>query len=785
MRAFAISKGVGTKNPQVKRHMATWEQLKARLTQHKQLDVRDKGEHFIGGTFKSDYRNDENLEIRSLLTIDIDQFDGTYEDLLFTFTLNAPCPTCAIFYSTYRSEPDDPRVRVVIPLSRDITGPEYRALAIAFCSDLDLVIDTASYSACQFMFMPASPEGTGWTHVDEGDCLDVDTFLEGYVAPEPIDDEDGFEVALTNHPLDISDDEVGIYLEAYEAEGLDYDLWAEVGMALAHQYQQSQEGYAKWVEWSSLSSKHDPHDMRVKWKSFSGARNPVKFSTVIHRSKSVRPVSTQSETIEDGEVTPEVVDSFFEKMLLVASNVNCFDSWDKFKKKLNLVSPVLISDEYRSSLAKEVYYAFGKDVGFTLTLIRDAIRYKRSEREEKGALVYHVELPHMKDGMVLQHYENLEVILKTLGVIARYDVIKKEESVLIPEQSFGIDNQSNNSLAWVISECSLFGFPTAKAPEFLSLIADKNRFNPVVTWIESKPWDKISRLEDFYATVTCETEEQDYTKKIFMKRWMVSAIAAAYTTEGFTSRGMLVFQGDQNIGKTHWFRNLVPHHLGLTKDGYILRPDNKDSVLSACSKWLVELGELDATFKKADIASLKAFISTKQDVVRRPYARKDSHYERRTVFFGSVNDDRFLNDTANSRYWVVPVVKINHSHNLDMQQIWAEFKLLFDAGESPYLLEQENHLLTESNETFKTTCPIEERINTGLAWSAPKDRWRWAQSTDILRDLGINDPSRSQAQQCGHALKKKNINKTRKSGGYVYLVPPCGSEGFDDISEES
>jgi len=781
MRTFAISKGQGYL-PKVVRHTVEWHQLVKRLSQHKQLDVKKKGDHFVGGTFKTDYREDENVEIRSLLTIDIDHYDGAYEDLLFEFSLSAPC--AFVLYSTFQSAPDDPRVRAVIPLSRDITGEEYRILSRAFCSNLEMPIDPASYTPSQLMWLPASPDGTGWSYSSDGDYLDVEAFLSGYVAPAPIDDEDGFEVALTNHPIDISDEEVDAYLEAYEAEGLDYDLWAEVGMALAHQYQQSQEGYAKWVEWSALSSKHDPHEMRNKWKSFKGARKPVKFSTIIHRAKSLRVTTPQSEPEEDGEVTPEARQSFFDKMNLAASNVNSVDSWDRFKKKLNTISTVILPDDFRGILAHEVYEGFGKKAGLTKKLIKDAIRYKRSEREAKGEMVYEADLPHMKDGMVIQHYQNLEAILKKLEVVARYDVIKKEEVILIPGQSFSIDNQANNSLAWVISECSLFDFPTSKVPEFLSLIADKNRFNPVVTWVESKPWDGISRLEDFYATVTCETEEQDYTKKIFMKRWMVSAIAAAYTTEGFTSRGMLVFQGDQNIGKTHWFRNLVPHHLGLTKDGYILRPDNKDSVLSACSNWLVELGELDATFKKADIASLKAFISTKKDVVRRPYARKDSHYERRTVFFGSVNDDRFLNDTANSRYWVVPVITVDHSHNLDMQQVWAEFKLLFDAGESPYLLEDENHLLAESNETFKTICPIEERIFSGLAWSAPKDRWRWAQSTDILRDLGINDPSRSQAQQCGYALKKKNIHKNRRSGGYAYLVPPCGSDGFDDIEDE-
>jgi putative DNA primase/helicase len=72
-------------------------------------------------------------------------------------------------------------------------------------------------------------------------------------------------------------------------------------------------------------------------------------------------------------------------------------------------------------------------------------------------------------------------------------------------------------------------------------------------------------------------------------------------------------------------------------EGQTLNPAEKDSVLTAVSHWIVELGELDATFKKADIAQLKAFVTKTSDKVRRPYALKDSSFPRRTVFAGTVN----------------------------------------------------------------------------------------------------------------------------------------------------
>ena len=37
---------------------------------------------------------------------------------------------------------------------------------------------------------------------------------------------------------------------------------------------------------------------------------------------------------------------------------------------------------------------------------------------------------------------------------------------------------------------------------------------------------------------------------------------------------------------------------------------------------VVELGELDSTFRKSDVVALKAFLSREVDIIRSPYARK-------------------------------------------------------------------------------------------------------------------------------------------------------------------
>lgn len=386
-------------------------------------------------------------------------------------------------------------------------------------------------------------------------------------------------------------------------------------------------------------------------------------------------------------------------------------------------------------------------------------------------------------GKPLQHIDNLREICRRLGVVIRYNLIKKDEEILIPGQAFTVDNRANASLAWLQSECSLFDFQTGKLGDFVTYLADQNTYNPVAKWVESTPWDGVSRVSDFYATVTAKGEDSDPSiqslKETLIKRWMISAIAAAYSPTGISAAGVLVFQGGQYLGKTKWFKSLVPQELDLVKDGMLLRPDNKDSVKQIVSYWLVELGELDSTFRKADIAALKAFITKDSDELRLAYARKESQFARRTVFFGSVNPREFLNDnTGNRRYWTVECEHIDHSHTLDMQQVWAEFLAMWRGGEGCYLTPDEMQLLNAHNESFQAIEPVEERLLAKLDWDAPSSLWRWEQASVVLNEVGFDHPTKQDAMAAAQLIRKNNEGQHKRSNGRsLLLCPPLVHRG--------
>lgn len=381
-------------------------------------------------------------------------------------------------------------------------------------------------------------------------------------------------------------------------------------------------------------------------------------------------------------------------------------------------------------------------------------------------------------GIPVAHIANLQEICRRLGVVVRYNVISKEEEVLIPGQSFSLDNEGNASLAWLESECSLFKMPTSKLPAFVTYIADQNQYNPVATWVTSKSWDGQDHLGALLNTVTIKDASNEIAvvlKDTLITRWMISAIAGAFSHDGVSAAGVLVFQGDQYVGKTKWFKSLVPDELNVIKDGVILKPDDRDSVKQAVSFWLVELGELDSTFRKADIAALKAFLTNKKDVLRRAYARKESQYARRTVFFGSVNPKQFLHDpTGNRRYWTIEVAHLDHSHSIDMQQVWAQVYEIWKGGASHYLTPEEMDGLNKHNEDFTAVDPIEEIICSSYDWDSEQKFWQsWLSSTDVLRECGYERPTKADAMSAGNIIRKLNGGQARRSASSrLLLMPP-------------
>lgn len=379
--------------------------------------------------------------------------------------------------------------------------------------------------------------------------------------------------------------------------------------------------------------------------------------------------------------------------------------------------------------------------------------------------------------------ENLEALLKFYGIVCRNNVIKKEPEILIPNKQFFADTQANDTLAEIISISKRENFSTAHTDQYLNSICNKNRYNPVLTWVDSKKWDGKTRLGNFLKTVKVQEPKFLSTGEPFhehlIRKWMIQAMTSATSVAGISSIGVLVFSGEGGIGKTSWFRNLVPEGLreSLIKTESSVDPHNKDDVLENIKYWIVELGELDGTFKKSEIAALKGFITRPRDEVRPPYGRKSDIHGRRTVFCASVNSDSFLVDeTGNRRFWTVPTVKIDYEHGFDMQQVWAEVMHLIRSGETFLLNQEATNLLHETNNEHMMADPIVDKLETVFDWNAHKSQWIRKNRNEIFYMMMCRDPNRLEANRLTQLLKNKGLVCKKSNGARFYEIPPVKND---------
>lgn len=354
--------------------------------------------------------------------------------------------------------------------------------------------------------------------------------------------------------------------------------------------------------------------------------------------------------------------------------------------------------------------------------------------------------------------ENVAHMLNAYGVIVRYNVIKKKSEIFIPYLKGDTDNGNNSALTHIISLAALNSLPLQNIANYIEALADLNQYNPVKEWILSKPWDGTDRMNLVYDTITEKADYPSVLKRILMRKWLLSAVAAVLKDTGFHTRGMLTFQGAQGLGKTSWVRSLVSDPVlreKVVKVDHHLDASNKDSILGAVSHWVVEVGELDSSLKR-DVARLKGFVTSDHDKIRRPYAREDSEYSRRTVFCATVNDPYFLVDTTgNSRFWTISVESINYNHGIDMQQVFAQMAVDFENGEEWWLTSEEEQLLDETNGAHRAVSVIREEIMEVIDTKPGADvNMRNFTASALLKELGHENPTNPQARECGAILRE-------------------------------
>jgi hypothetical protein len=99
-------------------------------------------------------------------------------------------------------------------------------------------------------------------------------------------------------------------------------------------------------------------------------------------------------------------------------------------------------------------------------------------------------LHYNKKGEPRDTIENLKVLLRAYGMKIKYNVISKKMEYEMAGEEYQTVDSANDFFAEVKSICSLNGMPRAEIRIYLSKIGSENLINPVLDWINSRPFKR-------------------------------------------------------------------------------------------------------------------------------------------------------------------------------------------------------------------------------------------------------------------------------------------------------
>ena len=305
--------------------------------------------------------------------------------------------------------------------------------------------------------------------------------------------------------------------------------------------------------------------------------------------------------------------------------------------------------------------------------------------------------------------------------------------------------------------------------------------DPFVEYFESLP--KYKKTDPDYIAELMKTITADNDKfwKMAFPKWLVNTVACSINPK-FINQNVLVFVGNQGIGKSTWLNKLVPDEL----EGYLysglVNPNNKDTLVNLSENLIINLDELE-NLNKTELGSLKALITQSAIKLRKAYGIFNESFVRRASFVGSVNEVEFLTDpTGNRRYLVVNCKDIEYLHNINMDLVYSQayyhykqeiakqgsFKFYFDKTDVA--------MIEENNNMFNRASMEEELILKYFRTPTADDNEgdiQFLQPVEIMAYITNKEKIRadnSLLRKLGQALQKHGFQKLSTGNKKPYKI---------------
>lgn len=615
-----------------------------KMSKAQQDSIKDVG-GFVLGTLKGGRRKKDTVLTRSGLTLDMDYGTPDIMDEIEMF-FDFHC----MIYSTHKHTPEKPRLRLIIPLSREVTPDEYGAVARKVAEEIGIeLFDDTTYEPSRLMYWPStSADGEFVFREIEGKVLDPDAVLAKYkdwrnTAEWPVSKRQQTivqrNIQKQANPLE-KPGIVGAFCRTYSIrDAIDtflQDTYKHSAMPGRYDYipADSQAGVVIYEDKFAYSHHATDPACGKLMNAFDVVR--------LHRFGDL-----------DAKADPDSD----------PSRLPSFKAMQEFAVQDESVKIQLGKE--REQLAQAEFNAADDENWQTLL-----------ELDKQGKV---------KDTManiaaIVSHDENLKSIV--------YNEFKGCIDVIGPlpwKQVKPGFNDSDVANAKLYFE-RIYGIwsPTKFKDALLAVVAAERIYHPIKNYFAGLNWDGVPRLDSLLIDY-CGAEDNPYTRAVTRKT-LCAAVARVYEP-GRKFDSILVLSGPQGIGKSTFFAKLG----GAWYSDSLAISDMKDKTAAEKLQgyWILELGEL-AGIKKVDVETVKSFVTRVDDKYRQAYGMVVESHPRSCIIVGTTNSESgFLRDiTGNRRFWPVQVSEHGSHHPWDLEeidQVWAEAIQAYKDGESLFL----------------------------------------------------------------------------------------------------
>ena len=654
-----------------------------------QSEIKDVG-GFVGGYCNNGSRSD--IRHRSMVCLDADYATPELWDDWLMFYGNA-----GAVYSTHKHTPEKPRLRLVIPLSRNVSPDEYQAIGRRIAATLGIdQFDDTSYQPQRMMYWPsASRDGEYVFQYHDGPMLDADAVLSTYhdwrdVSAWPASSRVAEVVKKTTaskqkDPLE-KGGLVGAFCRAYSIEDAIAEFVPEYVPASGGRYTYNGGSTAEGVvtydgKFSYSHHATDPASMQlcnawdlVRLHKFGELDIALGDDTTVSLRPSYKAMSefaAADERVKAQIVSDRLAEAGADFAAPVTTDINVPTTDTDWQSKLKVT-----------------------EKGGIASCIENVVVILNGDPSLSGCVGFN-EMTHNIVAVRSLPWR------KVRGESQWTDADDADLRYYL-ERVYGLTGKD-------------------KIFDGLNVVAMAHKFHPVRDYLDGCVWDGIPRLERLLVEFL-GADDTTYTRAVTRKA-LVAAVARIYRP-GIKFDYMLTLRGRQGLGKSALIAKLG----GPWFSDSFSTLQGKEAFEQVQGVWLMEIGEL-ASMKKAEVESIKLYLSKQVDRFRPAYGRRIQEFPRQCIFIGTTNEEQFLRDTTgNRRFWVVdtPNKSTRHWSELtpaEVALIWAEAVAIYKKGEALYLTEELEAEARAIQETYEEENPKVGIVAQYLERKLPED---WA-----------------------------------------------------------